>query len=99
MFLCKSFLFVMSLLNEDPDEVKYKPAKSITSPKKLLNSKWTAVKHFNKEKYFMVTQLISPDSMDEPITFIEFEVVHSKRSQRLSWQALNDSATWQQGWA
>jgi tryptophan-rich hypothetical protein len=56
-------------------------------------------KPFNKEKHFMVTQLIFPDSIGEPITVIELEVLHSKRSQIFSWQALNDSATWQQGLA
>ena len=75
-----------------------KPIKRIKSPQKLLHSKWTAVKPFNKEKHFLVTQLVLPDSISESITFVELEAVHSKRSQKLSWQALNDSAIWQQGW-
>jgi tryptophan-rich hypothetical protein len=75
-----------------------KPIKRIKSPAKLLHSKWTAVKPVNKEKHFLVTQLVLPDGIGEPITIIELEAVHSKRSQRLPWQALNDSAIWQQGW-
>jgi len=72
--------------------------KGIKSSKKLQHSYWTAVKPFNKENHFMVTQLIFPDSVGEPITVIELEAVHSKRGQRFSWQGLNDSATLQQGW-
>jgi tryptophan-rich hypothetical protein len=74
------------------------PIKRMNSPKKLLHSKWTAVKPVNKEKHFLVTHLILPDNAYEPITIIELEAVHSKRSQKLSWQALNDSTIWQQGW-
>lgn len=75
-----------------------KPIKRIKSPKKLLHSKWTAVVPSNKEKHFMVTKLIFPDFESEPITLIELEAVHSKRSQQLPWQQLNDENVWLQGW-
>ena len=72
--------------------------KRITNPKKLLNSKWTAVTPANKEKHFMVIKLIVPDLPNQPIEYIEFEAVHSKRIQLLPWQQLNDATIWLQGW-
>lgn len=76
----------------------------ITSPKKLLNSKWTAVKPTNKEKHFIVTKLILPDAALEPsssldkVALIMIEAIHSKRSQLVPWQQLNDTNLWLQGW-
>ena len=72
--------------------------KRITNPKKLLNSKWTAVTPANKEKHFMVIKLIVPDLPNQPIEYIELEAVHSKRIQLLPWQQLNDATIWLQGW-
>ncbi len=72
--------------------------KRIVNPKKLLKSKWTAVSPVNKEKHFMITKLITPDSPDLPIEFIEIEAVFSGRKQVLEWQRLNDTHTWLQGW-
>lgn len=70
----------------------------ITNPKKLLNSKWTAITPSNKEKHFMVTKLIWSDMQKQSITLIELEAIHSKRSQLMSWQQLNDTDLWIQGW-
>jgi tryptophan-rich hypothetical protein len=75
-----------------------KSLKRITNPKKLLNSKWTAAIPENKEKHFIVTKLILPDAPLLPIEFIELEAVHSKRSQLIAWQLLNDEKVWLQGW-
>ena len=75
-----------------------KPIKRILNPKKLLNSKWTAVTPANKEKHFIVTKLISPDLASASIETILLEAVHSKHSQQLPWQALNDETLWLQGW-
>lgn len=72
--------------------------KRIVNPKKLLNSKWTAVSPVNKEKHFMITKVITPDSPNLPIEFIEIEAVFSGRKQVLEWQRLNDTLTWLQGW-
>ena len=63
-----------------------KPIKRILNPKKLLNSKWTAVTPTNKEKHFIVTKLISPDLASASIETILLEAVHSKHSQQLPWQ-------------
>lgn len=68
------------------------------NPKKLLNSKWTAVTPSNKEKHFIVTRLVSPEQPEMSITQIELEALHSKRVQILSWIELTDKAIWLQGW-
>ena len=75
-----------------------KQLKRIINPKKLLNTKWTATVPANKEKSFMVTQVIMPNLATEPIEMVMLEAVHSKRSQLLPWQQLNDASIWLQGW-
>lgn len=75
-----------------------KPPNKINNPKKMLNSKWTAVTPINKEKHFMVTQLILPEAPNQVVEFIELEAVHSKRKQLLIWQQLSDKSVWLQGW-
>ena len=75
-----------------------KPSKRIVNPKKLINSKWTAVKPANKEKHFIVTQLLLPEQTDQPVSFIVLEAIFSKRSQTLAWEQLNDNQVWLQGW-
>ena len=75
-----------------------KQPKRIINPKKLLNTKWTATVPANKEKHFMVTQVIMPNLATEPIEMVMLEAVHSKRSQLLPWQQLNDASIWLQGW-
>lgn len=68
------------------------------NPKKLLNSKWTAVTPTNKEKHFMVIKLITPEQPTMPIELVELEAVYSKRTQILAWRDLSDTANWLQGW-
>lgn len=66
--------------------------------KKLLLTKWTATHPQNKEKHFIVTRLIEPDTPDAQIEFIELEATYSKRSMRLPWRELTDQTQWLQGW-
>ena len=68
------------------------------NPKKLLNSKWTAVKPVNKEKHFMVTKLIIRDEETQVIEAVEIEAVMTWRVQVIDWHALQDSGVWKQGW-
>ncbi|MFV1921198.1 MAG: TIGR02450 family Trp-rich protein [Methylotenera sp.] len=75
-----------------------KSSKRFVNAKKLLNSKWTAVNPINKEKHFLVTKLITPETNDQNIELIELEAVFTKRCQILPWQQLNESALWLQGW-
>jgi tryptophan-rich hypothetical protein len=73
------------------------------NPKKLLHSKWTAVKPVNKEKHFMVTKLIVNDEKigeeeTQVIEAVELEAVMTGRVRVLDWHALQDRDVWKQGW-
>lgn len=66
------------------------------NPKKLLNSKWTALKPLNREKHFMVTEV----TFDEEGSVIAclIEAVLSKRTTAIDWHVLTDSEQWLYGW-
>ena len=68
------------------------------NPKKLLLSKWTAVKPVAKQKHFMVSKIIFPDVPDQPIEFVEIEAVYTKKVSRIAWRDLTNSEQWIQGW-
>jgi tryptophan-rich hypothetical protein len=46
----------------------------------------------------MVTKIMMPEDLSQAIEFVTIEAVHSKRSQLLAWQDLNDANIWRQGW-
>ncbi len=75
-----------------------KSLKRRLNPKKLLLSKWTAAVPKNKEKHFLVTQLIEPECPNAPIELIELEAVYSGRTLTLPWRDLTDTGQWLQGW-
>ncbi|MGK0247816.1 MAG: tryptophan-rich hypothetical protein [Oleispira sp.] len=64
--------------------------------KKLLNSKWTAVKSVNKEKHFVITEL-KFDEEGEVIHCL-IEAVISHRAESIEWEALKNTDSWIQGW-
>ena len=68
------------------------------SPKKLLLSKWTATVPKNKEKHFIVSQLIAPEAPETVTQLIEIEAVYSRLSMVLPWRELLDEERWLQGW-
>ena len=65
-------------------------------PKKLLNSKWTAVTPMKKEKHFIVSEI----EFDEAGLVIAccIEAVMSKRSIPINWHDLKDDSSWVRGW-
>ena len=67
-------------------------------PKKLLLSKWTAVKPLAKQKHFLVCKVIEPEPPEAPVVWIEIESVYSKKVRRIRWRELLDGAVWKQGW-
>lgn len=67
-------------------------------PKKLLLTKWTAVRPSAKEKHFLVTKVIMPDLPEEKIEWIDIEATYSKASRRIQWRELRDQSQWRQGW-
>ena len=66
------------------------------NPKKLLNSKWTAVTPKNKEKHFLVSEV----EFDEEgiVVLCSIEAVISKRSIPINWNDLKDDGSWVHGW-
>jgi tryptophan-rich hypothetical protein len=68
------------------------------NPKKLLLSKWTAVKPLNKQKHFLVNRVIQPELPTGPIELVEIEAVFSKATQTIKWRDLQNDEVWRQGW-
>ena len=66
--------------------------------KKLLLSKWTAVKPVAKQKHFLVRRVIQPELPTDPIEWVEIEAVFSKATQTIAWRDLQDEGVWRQGW-
>ena len=68
------------------------------NPKKLLLTKWTAVKPVAKQKHFLVSRAIQPELPTDPIEWVEIEAVFSKATQVIAWRDLQDEGVWRQGW-
>lgn len=68
------------------------------TPKKLLLTKWTAVKPIAKQKHFLVSRVIKPELPTDPIVSVEIESVFSKTTQVIGWRELQDDSLWRQGW-
>ena len=67
-------------------------------PKKLLMTKWTAVKPVAKNKHFIVTKVIEPEPPETKIQWVEIEAVYSGSAQMIDWHELRDTTLWRQGW-
>ncbi len=67
-------------------------------PKKLLLTKWTAVKPIARNKHFLVSAVIEPELPGAAIEWVELEAVYSKSQIRLAWRDLRDVSQWKQGW-
>lgn len=72
------------------------PPKRRLNPRKLLLSKWTAAQPQNRERHFLVTELIRDE--EDNILGVELQAVLTQRSQQLDWRQLQESERWLQGW-
>ena len=68
------------------------------NPKKLLLTKWTAVKPNAKQKHFLVSRVIQAEQPTDPIELVEIEAVFSKATRIINWRELQDASVWRQGW-
>ena len=68
------------------------------NPKKLLLTKWTAVKPTDKQKHFLVSRVIQPELETDPVELVEIESVFSKATQIIQWRELQNDEVWRQGW-
>lgn len=66
------------------------------NPRKLLNSKWTAVNPLQKEKHFLITKLEFNEEGD--VLHCSMEAVISNRERRIDWKELENEDNWLQGW-
>lgn len=64
--------------------------------KKLLHSKWTAVRPRKKEKHFLVTEVEYDE--DGVIIHCLIEAVMTRRSVTIDWRSLGDDDRWITGW-
>jgi tryptophan-rich hypothetical protein len=71
---------------------------NLLNPKKLLLTKWTAVKPVAKQKHFLISRVIEPEQLTDPIERVEIEAVFSKTVQEIAWRDLQDDRVWRQGW-
>jgi tryptophan-rich hypothetical protein len=67
-------------------------------PKKLLLSKWTAVKPIHKQKHFLVSKVILPELPEGVIEYVELEAVFNKEARTIPWRELKNTEIWLQGW-
>jgi tryptophan-rich hypothetical protein len=68
------------------------------NPKKLLLTKWSAVKPVAKQKHFLVSRVIQPKLETDAVEWVEIEAVFSKTTQVIQWRDLQNDAVWRQGW-
>lgn len=66
------------------------------NPKKLLHSKWTAVKPKERQKHFVVTEVLRDDAGVPQACVLES--VFSHQEIKLNWRELSDSRVWKRGW-
>lgn len=66
------------------------------SPKKLLNSKWTAVRPVNKEKHFIVVE-VEFDELGN-VELCTIQAAMTKRSFDIDWRSLKCREDWLVGW-
>jgi tryptophan-rich hypothetical protein len=71
---------------------------NLLNPKKLLLTKWTAVKPVAKQKHFLISRVIEPEQLIDPIERVEIEAVFSKAVQEIAWRDLQDDRVWRRGW-
>jgi len=65
------------------------------NPKKLLNSKWTAVKPMNKEKHFIISDI---EFDEEVVVFCQLQAIMTKKNYAIDWSDLKNDKEWIQGW-
>ena len=51
-----------------------------------------------KQKHFLVSRVIEPEQLTDPIERVEIEAVFSKAVQGIAWRDLQDDRVWRQGW-
>ncbi|MGS0695038.1 TIGR02450 family Trp-rich protein [Shewanella sp. 0m-4] len=66
------------------------------NPKKLLHSKWTAIKPKEKQKHFMVTKVEFDEEGEVSLCIIE--AVLTRTEYQINWRELMQQRNWNFGW-
>lgn len=67
--------------------------------KKILHSKWTAVRPQNKEKHFTVTHVELDKDDPQVIISITITAEFTNKNYKIDYRELKNSLKWKQGWA
>ena len=78
--------------------VKAIKTNNLLSPKKLLNSKWTACTPKNKEKHFLVTHVKLNEEDTQKVDFIILTAAFNNKNYKMNYLELKNSLIWKQGW-
>jgi tryptophan-rich hypothetical protein len=70
--------------------------KNPINPKKLLNSKWTAMQPVNKQKHFMITAVEFDE--EQNVVSCTIQALMDKHESAIDWRDLKDKKKWVQGW-
>lgn len=72
------------------------PTPNRFNPQKLRLSKWTARQPQNRERHFLVSEVL----LDElgHVQQVELQAVLTARSEIIDWRDLRDADRWHQGW-
>jgi len=66
------------------------------NPKKLLNSKWTAVNSIHKQKHFLIVDVEYDE--DQLVIDCQIQAIMTKVTSAIDWRELKDTNIWLQGW-
>lgn len=66
------------------------------NPRKLMSSKWTAVRPVNREKHFVVTEVEFDDNGS--VIRCVLQAVLTQRESTIDWRDLKEASRWRQGW-
>lgn len=67
------------------------------NPKKLLDSKWTAVIPVSRQRHFAVVK-VEFDEGGERVLACVIEAVLTRQQQAIDWEELKDEERWRFGW-
>lgn len=66
------------------------------NPAKLLNSKWTAIKPYKREKHFLVSEVEFDE--DGVVVSCTLEAAISNKEYSIDWRDLKNADVWAIGW-
>jgi len=68
------------------------------NPKKLLHSKWTSIHPQNRERHFIVVELVEDQECEGKIERCVLQSVIHKTDYEIACINLKNDSVWQQGW-